>query len=286
MPARAMTAAAASLPNDRRSVASAPSQRRALSVGAPTSTVTARVTEAQPLRKRGITAQSDTMHAHAPTSSAGADLALAATCGIDLRPAMRLLHRAFAYAADVRASQWQFAVAFERLCACGLNECDLRWLVCRGVIEQGREGGAAEPPRGTARFGPEACFVLTDLGARFARQMLAPEPTAARVDAVPADEGAAKPVWDAARRMLLISGRVVKHFRVPAPSQEIILNAFAEEDWAPRVDDPLPPEPETDPKRRVQSAIMCLNRNQRARLIRFRGDGTGTGILWELVRSA
>jgi hypothetical protein len=86
--------------------------------------------------------------------------------------------------------------------------------------------------------------------------------------------------------MLLLGSHVVKHFRVPAPTQELILNAFAEENWAKRVDDPLPPEPDTDAKRRVQSVIMCLNRNQRQRLIRFRGDGTGTGILWELVQSA
>jgi hypothetical protein len=66
----------------------------------------------------------------------------------------------------------------------------------------------------------------------------------------------------------------------------VIINAFADEGWAPRVDDPLPPDIDSEPIRRLQSAIMCLNRNQLRRLLRFRDDGTGTGVIWELVRSA
>ena len=108
----------------------------------------------------------------------------------------------------------------------------------------------------------------------------------AQVDAPGEVASDQRPVWDPARRILRVGNVVVKHFRVPAPSQEVIISAFADEGWAPRVDDPLPPEVDSEPIRRLQSAIMCLNRNQLRRLLRFRGDGTGTGVIWELVRSA
>jgi hypothetical protein len=74
----------------------------------------------------------------------------------------------------------------------------------------------------------------------------------------------------------------VKRFRVPALNQELILAAFEEEGWPPHLDDPLPQEANTDPKQRLQDTIKRLNRHQVNRLIHFRGDGSGTGILWEL----
>ena len=40
---------------------------------------------------------------------------------------------------------------------------------------------------------------------------------------------------------------------------------------------------EQDPKRRLSDTTKCLNRKQTNELIRFRGDGTGEGVTWELV---
>jgi hypothetical protein len=81
--------------------------------------------------------------------------------------------------------------------------------------------------------------------------------------------------------VLRLGGRVVKKFQVPARNQELVLTAFQEERWPMRIDDPLPPIAEIEPKRRLHSTIQCLNRNQRAQLLQFRGDGTGRGICWE-----
>jgi hypothetical protein len=64
---------------------------------------------------------------------------------------------------------------------------------------------------------------------------------------------------------------------------EAILAAFQEEKWTARIDDPLPPVPEQDSKRRLSDTITCLNRNQKHQLIRFHGDGTGEGIIWEFI---
>jgi hypothetical protein len=69
---------------------------------------------------------------------------------------------------------------------------------------------------------------------------------------------------------------------VPSPNQEVVLHAFQEEDWPRRIDDPIPPSPEQDRKRRLNETIKGLNRHQVAPLIRFHGDGTGEGLYWDL----
>jgi hypothetical protein len=89
------------------------------------------------------------------------------------------------------------------------------------------------------------------------------------------------PRWDPARRELIVDGQLVKRFRVPAPNQEAVLAAFEEEGWPSRVFDPLSPKDDVEPKRRLQETIKALNCSRLARVIRFCGDGTGQGILWE-----
>ena len=75
----------------------------------------------------------------------------------------------------------------------------------------------------------------------------------------------------------------MKQYRVPAPNQEAVLSAFLEEGWPRRIDDPLPPKGDVAPKTRLHDTIKWLNRNQQERLLRFLGDGTGQGVLWELI---
>ena len=91
-----------------------------------------------------------------------------------------------------------------------------------------------------------------------------------------------KPRWNTARRELSVAGVIVKRFRVPARNQETILSAFEEEGWAEHIHDPLPVTHEIDAPTRLHDAINRLNRCQIRPLLRFRGDGRGTGILWEL----
>src|SRR5207247_9758075 len=89
------------------------------------------------------------------------------------------------------------------------------------------------------------------------------------------------PRWDSERRELRWGELVVKQFRVPAPNQETVLAAFEEEGWPRRIDDPLPPRADQDPKCRLHDTINKLNRNQQQPLIHFRGDGMGRGLHWE-----
>jgi hypothetical protein len=74
---------------------------------------------------------------------------------------------------------------------------------------------------------------------------------------------------------------VVKDFQQPAPSQKAALWAFEEEGWKRTMDDPLPPEPGLDRKRRLHDTVNNLNRNQRVPLLKFSCCRCGEGLRWE-----
>lgn len=196
-----------------------------------------------------------------------------------------LLRKASEYAQDVGCDIWQFAVEIHRLQEAGLSNCDLRWLLAKQLMTSARE--ITQPSDERRRFisqdglglAANTCFVLETGGLAAAARVV---PGSARLlPRVTASEPL-QPVWDSSLRELRVGAAVVKRYRVPAPNQELILSAFHEEGWTRRIDDPLPQVPNITPKRRLQAAIMCLNRNQRAQLIRFRGNGRGDGIRWEL----
>jgi hypothetical protein len=92
-----------------------------------------------------------------------------------------------------------------------------------------------------------------------------------------------KPVWDRTTRMFMVGEHLVKHFRVPSPNQAAVLDAFQEEGWPHSVDDPLSPLPDQQQSRRLRDTIKCLNQHQISRVVRFRGDGTGQRVLWQLL---
>ena len=78
---------------------------------------------------------------------------------------------------------------------------------------------------------------------------------------------------------------IVKEYRVRSPNQEAALSAFQEEQWPHYIDDPLSPMPDQSPKQRLRDTVKRLNENQKNRLIRFRGDGTGERVRWELIQT-
>ena len=92
------------------------------------------------------------------------------------------------------------------------------------------------------------------------------------------------PHWDETHHTLYFGGKVVKRFRRPASSQQLILAAFQEDGWPYRIDDPLVPESgatKRHAKRRLRSAVQNMNRAQHGPvLIHFHLDGTGQGVRW------
>lgn len=204
--------------------------------------------------------------------------ALAADRRARLAAALPILCEALADADGYGPDAWQFAVTLGELTAAGLRATDLRWLTDRGLV-----GHAEELARrvGKRRFAPSvglsvtarSCFVLTAAGRLFC-------------DAAPATRtveasGTDRPHWDIPRRELTWRGVVVKRFRTPADCQELILAAFQEEEWPPRIDDPLGRGGgQQSPQQRLQDTVRALNRHQLAARVRFARDGTGQGVRW------
>jgi hypothetical protein len=214
---------------------------------------------------------------------------------LSLQRALAELAHADACARSEGCNPWEFAVEIEHLLAEGLTSSDLRWLVKKGFVEHACE---VTRPRDTARrfqsccnvgFPRRTCFLLTEAGTLLATAQGPPAPPAPPHDRLPigsvrtrgADGGPPLPTWDRDRRILRLDGRIVKQFKVPSPTQEAVLAAFDEEGWPAAIDDPLPPHPDQDPKRRLRNTIQHLNANQKNPLLCFRGDGSGERVLWE-----
>ncbi len=199
------------------------------------------------------------------------------------------LHEAQAMAQECRRDPWEFALQLPQLLQQGSRASVLRWLVAGAYAEQRIEQPATKT--GKRRFRPalslrlddRSCFVLTDLGRRLVQEVVArsdfrkhgkPTPDA-RLFPVPL-----KPRFDWQARILWFGKYFVKQFKVPAENQILILIAFQEQDWRPRIDDPLPPSRGINSPTRLHNAINRLNRKQRHPLLKFQGDGSGRGILW------
>jgi hypothetical protein len=236
--------------------------------------------------------------------------------GDNARVALGLLRQACACAQDAGASLWDFALEIGKLFETGLTISDLRWLVAKQFAMHGQESSVYGDSHRSFRdgagffFDHTTCVVLTPSGAAFidhflnqpvvSPQSVLPIETAPVAGGATAalDNGslaehhrngttpvAVKPHWNEARRELTLNGSVVKRFQVPADNQEIILGTFEEDGWPDHIDDPLPVKGDIDPRTRLHDAINKLNGCQAHRLIRFSGNGTGTGVSWRLHRT-
>jgi hypothetical protein len=211
---------------------------------------------------------------------------------LKMRAGLTRLAEAWAYACDQQCDIWQFAVASRALIELGLTRTDLRWLRSKGYVQHGLEVTKPSDPRRRFRRGANmafdgaTCFVLTGDGVSFAVNV---------VDeylgfALRASRGVnreislppkCKPHWDVANRVLMVDRYVIKRFKRISPNQEMVLSVFEEEGWPMRIDDPLSPKDDIEPKSRLHDTIKHLNRRHRFELIRFFGDGTGEGVCWE-----
>ena len=211
-----------------------------------------------------------------------------------LSEGLELLGVASRYAALDGSDVKQFAVNYSTLCERGITECDLLWLKSQAFVEHFIEQTLPGDPtrsfrQGGAAICTESCFALTSEGFAFLEQLMLRVSCSVtpleRPRLAPDPEGGVKnrPSWNADRQELWYLGRLVKRFRLPSPNQAAILCAFEEDDWPARIDDPLPPKAEQDPKRRLHDTIRNLNRAQAQPLLRFVGDGSGQGVLWEAI---
>ena len=195
------------------------------------------------------------------------------------------------YARDLGCDPWEFAVEIERLFSLGITTSDLRWLAKKGYIEHARE--VTQPDDSARRFkkcqnlafSKKSCFLLAEAAGFSLESSFRSQAASAheKTDAPVVDELCHTPQWDCEDRILYVGEMVVKEYRVLSPNQEAVLSAFQEEGWPHYIDDPLSPVPDQNPKQRLRDTIRCLNANQKNQLVRFRGDGTGERVRWELT---
>jgi len=208
---------------------------------------------------------------------------------------MHFLLKAHSYAQQLELDAWDFAVEIDFLGRVGIGAFELRWLEGSGLLDHAEEITATGDQRrvfgrgGYLTFDENTCFVLTELGFSVAcalkeRQGFQPITSEMHTDSQADHQPVTleKPQWDADRQKLYFGGELVKEFKLPSPNQTAILAAFEEEQWPAHVDDPLPMCPTIGPKERLRYTIKSLNRHQKKRFIRFRGDGRGEGICWEV----
>ncbi len=207
---------------------------------------------------------------------------------------LRLLYQAHSYARDVGSTPWAFAVEIRPLLQAGMTRTDFRWLIHKGYALHALEIDSNDRTQrefrseGIATFGKRSCFCLTESGANFVTSLFQGQSGSPTSDSPSCAQETLKGTelqieWDGERHQFFVNGQLVKEYKVPSPNQETILSAFQEDSWPIRIDDPLPPTGQVDGKRRLHDTIKSLNRNQKQPLIRFIGDGTGTGVRWELV---
>lgn len=197
---------------------------------------------------------------------------------------------------SVQGDVWDFAVEISRLRKTGLAENEFRWLVSMNYVAHAqevtkpKEDGRQFRQTGKLSFARRTCFVLTEVGADFARtvvrQVRPAEASARQASGQKASAAQSVPTWDPLRRELRMNGRVIKRFRWTAKNQERILATFDEEGWPCRIDDPIPPQPNGDQRQKLRDAVRALNQSHEISLIRFRGDGSGQGVVWELIEGA
>jgi hypothetical protein len=198
--------------------------------------------------------------------------------------ALTMLFEAHQAARQLGAKPRALACQLSSLHDVGINDAVLRWLVTKKLVDhlweitRPRQHDRAFREAVNLRFTSASCFVLTGAGVGLAERLAASGQLRAGL-ARKADRDL--PHYDSERRKLFFKGKIVKQFKQPAANQEPILLGFEEEKWVRRLADPIPGQTGIDAKHRLNGAITKLNSNQINPILRFHGDGTGTGILWE-----
>jgi hypothetical protein len=207
-----------------------------------------------------------------------------------LKAVLALLLQAHESATAAQRDRWQFAMEIWALKEASLNNNHLRYLICQGYVEHRLEqtpsGAEKRSFRSSCRLmlRETSCFLLSEAGLKFARNLRL---DVADVQLNGGPHGAVAtpaliPEWDPDRRELRLGRLVAKRFRQPARNQETILAVFQEDGWPPRIDNPLSGHGGTNAVDRLHSAVKKLNHNTHA-FLRFRSDGNGLGVQWELA---
>jgi hypothetical protein len=148
------------------------------------------------------------------------------------------------------------------------------------------EGITAGRPVPSVLFNDTSAFCLSDAGLDFAGNFVV-------LVLLHGHEGGLQAAWDSLvlgqllpsydgqQRLFHWGTHVIKQFQQPAANQVLVLQAEQELGWPSWLDNPLPGGQGKNPKVRLHDTIKDLNRRQRAEVLQFKGDGTGTRLGWD-----
>jgi hypothetical protein len=206
-----------------------------------------------------------------------------------LHPGFRELLKAHESARQMNLPPWEFAVTLGGLLRTGLTETDLRVLALRGQLLHRLEKAAPldglrqfEDPSPLA-FTERSCFLLTEGGVAFLLTLQEGEAKPGLLPDRPDSTPGLVPHWDDRRRELRLGPHLILRFERPAPNREAVLREFQANRWVRRIANPLKAGSGRMAKLRLQSTIKDLNRCRQSHLIAFGGDGTGQGVLWQML---
>lgn len=187
------------------------------------------------------------------------------------RDALAILSHSARLATRRQVDIWRYAISFSDLLRYGLSRPQIcTWLtngilLCRPASRRNRTRGW--------KLNNQSRFILSNMSLEFLQKCRTKQ------------NHTQMPRWDRNARRLLLQGVVVKSFRQPATNQVCVLDAFQNQGWPERIDDPLPHNGEVPAKIRLHETIKGLNANQHVKLVQFGGDGTGCGVMWRRIRS-
>jgi len=208
--------------------------------------------------------------------------------------ALVLLNDATSFARDTGRDAWDYCLRLEELLSAGLTVADCRWLADKKLVDardlgQGRGRRGGNKPR-KPTFTRATHFVLTVAGAAYAAELRSAngKPRAKNVKGAAhrarGTEGMGNPRWDSRLLVLHVDEIAVKKFQAKARNQMAVMAAFEAQGWPRQIHNPLN---SCSPARRAQAladAVHGLNRNLRAKVIRFHTAEKGASVRYELLR--
>ena len=208
--------------------------------------------------------------------------------------ALLLLGDALNFARDTGRNVWEYRLAMDELLSAGLTVADCRWLADKGYVaardEAPARGGRRARPR-KASFTRATRFVLTAEGSDYALELYSAKtlPRAAptsdpAAEYEPRDDSTGNPRWDSRRSALFVGDTLIKKVPVLARNQLALLAAFQARGWPRRIDNPLASNGHARRAQALADAVHGLNRNLRAKVIRFHADEKGRSVWYELLR--
>ena len=103
-----------------------------------------------------------------------------------------------------------------------------------------------------------------------------------------------RPYYDKRARKLWLDGALLKRVHRNDSNQALILRAFADDQkWPEFIYDPLKPDGETNPRKRLHDTLFALNRSITAQadpdtqyLVQFHAEERATVIRWQVIDAA